>query len=78
MQSAILACRHEPRICLLFRYLELSEKRDEAFHVAFSLIDAESYPEHIAANVGDAVAGLQLGIPALRLRYPEGEEAGMG
>jgi len=75
MQSAILACWHEPKISLLFRYLELGEKRDEALQIAFILIDAESYPQHIATYVGDAVAGLQFGIPALRVRSPEGEEA---
>jgi len=59
---------------LLFRYLELSEKRDEALQIAFILIDAETDPQHVAANVGDAVAGLQLGIPALRIGASESEE----
>src|SRR6185369_5175786 len=78
MQSAILAYWHEPRICLLFRYLELGEKCDEALQIAFILIDTESYPQHIATYVGDAVAGLQFGIPALRIGASESEEAGMG
>ena len=38
------------------------------------MIDCEADPQHVAADIGDAVAGLERLVPALRIRASEGEE----
>ena len=43
----------------------------------FVMIEREADAQDVAAHIGDAVAGLQLRRPSLRVRGPEGEEAGV-
>src|SRR6476469_1724618 len=55
--------------------IQSPEKADKPIDVIFVLIDSEADPQHIAANVGDAVLNLEVGIPALGVGASEGEEA---
>ena len=42
------------------------------------MVEAETDPEHVAADVGDAVARCQCGLPLCGAGMAEGEEAGVG
>ena len=62
---------------LRLRSSQSPQMTDEAVDVVLVLIDSESDPQHVAADVGDAIAREQIRIPALRTGIAKGEEAGM-
>src|SRR6185437_14354535 len=60
-----------------FRSLQLPQQRREPVDVTIVLVDSKTDPQNVAANVGDAVPGLELLVPAQCGGASEGEEAGM-
>src|SRR4051812_41219915 len=58
-------------------WLQFPQKPNQALYVALVLINSEPDPEHVAAQIGNHVPRLELGIPTLCAGTAERKEARM-